>query len=212
MLRSFACGAMSEAGVEPGTDRLGRPMKTRPTILRSSVKAAISESQQTATLDNVSLSKRPIAHPQGPALKRTTCGNLTNEGNRNTMKAPRKQPMRSMREAEVAESTSEDMLNWFLPEDGLSRTSDTVAEAGSSESEEVPQERSLSEQSVPRPFHLAVSDRLEERAMPGAYTEDIFKYMRQREKHFALMNYMHHQPELNVQMRAILVDWMVEVQ
>uniref|UniRef100_A0A1B0DA66 Uncharacterized protein n=1 Tax=Phlebotomus papatasi TaxID=29031 RepID=A0A1B0DA66_PHLPP len=44
------------------------------------------------------------------------------------------------------------------------------------------------------------------------YAPDIFEYLRDREKLFPIDPYMDRQPSLSVWMRALLVDWMVEVQ
>ncbi|TNM93681.1 hypothetical protein fugu_001857 [Takifugu bimaculatus] len=44
------------------------------------------------------------------------------------------------------------------------------------------------------------------------YAKEIFDYLKQREEKFVLADYMHMQPSLNAEMRAILVDWLVEVQ
>uniref|UniRef100_A0A3Q3S2N9 G2/mitotic-specific cyclin-B2 n=1 Tax=Mastacembelus armatus TaxID=205130 RepID=A0A3Q3S2N9_9TELE len=44
------------------------------------------------------------------------------------------------------------------------------------------------------------------------YAKDIFDYLKHREEGFVLCNYMHKQPSLNPEMRAILIDWLVEVQ
>ena len=41
---------------------------------------------------------------------------------------------------------------------------------------------------------------------------NIFKYYRQREDKFAVKDYIKDQPQINKQMRHLLVDWMVEVQ
>lgn len=41
---------------------------------------------------------------------------------------------------------------------------------------------------------------------------DIFNYLKEREKHFLMMDYMQKQVHLSKWMRALLVDWMVEVQ
>ncbi|XP_078389842.1 G2/mitotic-specific cyclin-B3-like [Cetorhinus maximus] len=187
-------------------------MKTRPAILRSSVKAAVADVKQTVLLENGGVLKRPILQLQGPALKRTTCADITNEENQNTTKAPRKQRMRSMREADVTENVSEDSLNWFLQEDGLSARAESVAESQSPRSKEMAQDQSLLEEFVPRPLHLSITSSLEEPAVPAIYAEDIFNYMTQREKQFALPSYLNRQPEISVHMRAILIDWMVEVQ
>ncbi|XP_032993550.1 G2/mitotic-specific cyclin-B3 [Lacerta agilis] len=44
------------------------------------------------------------------------------------------------------------------------------------------------------------------------YAMDIFIYMREREERFLLPDYMKDQPDITTEMRAILVNWMVEVQ
>uniref|UniRef100_A0A336MP55 CSON003545 protein n=1 Tax=Culicoides sonorensis TaxID=179676 RepID=A0A336MP55_CULSO len=44
------------------------------------------------------------------------------------------------------------------------------------------------------------------------YAMDIFNYLKEREKDFIVSDYMHKQIHLSKWMRALLVDWMVEVQ
>ncbi|XP_055682120.1 G2/mitotic-specific cyclin-B3 [Lutzomyia longipalpis] len=44
------------------------------------------------------------------------------------------------------------------------------------------------------------------------YAPDIFEYLKEREKLFPIEPYMDRQPSLSTWMRALLVDWMVEVQ
>ncbi|XP_014250076.1 G2/mitotic-specific cyclin-B3 [Cimex lectularius] len=46
----------------------------------------------------------------------------------------------------------------------------------------------------------------------ATYAMDIFNYLKSREKDFEISDYMPRQKDLNVNMRALLVDWMVEVQ
>ncbi|KAM5195242.1 G2/mitotic-specific cyclin-B3 isoform 1-T2 [Hipposideros larvatus] len=46
----------------------------------------------------------------------------------------------------------------------------------------------------------------------SVYANDIFDYMKQREEKFILKKYMNRQTDINSDMRAILVDWLVEVQ
>ncbi|XP_076018541.1 G2/mitotic-specific cyclin-B3 [Genypterus blacodes] len=48
--------------------------------------------------------------------------------------------------------------------------------------------------------------------MSPEYAKDIFDYLKQREEKFDLTDFMPKQPSLNPEMRAILVDWLVEVQ
>ncbi|KAL8172204.1 hypothetical protein V2J09_024008 [Rumex salicifolius] len=43
------------------------------------------------------------------------------------------------------------------------------------------------------------------------YVEDIYKFYKQTENETQLHDYMNSQPELNEKMRAILVDWLIEV-
>uniref|UniRef100_A0A8C5ZFA5 G2/mitotic-specific cyclin-B3 n=1 Tax=Marmota marmota marmota TaxID=9994 RepID=A0A8C5ZFA5_MARMA len=44
------------------------------------------------------------------------------------------------------------------------------------------------------------------------YAKDIFSYLKKREENFILIKYMDKQTDINSDMRAILVDWLVEVQ
>lgn len=44
------------------------------------------------------------------------------------------------------------------------------------------------------------------------YAFEIFKYYKERENAFKIKKYMNDQPDLTKSMRAILIDWMVEVQ
>ncbi|KAK7597724.1 hypothetical protein V9T40_009949 [Parthenolecanium corni] len=44
------------------------------------------------------------------------------------------------------------------------------------------------------------------------YAMEIFDYLKSRESHFPILDYMHRQPHIDRRMRAMLVDWLVEVQ
>ncbi|KAH7967451.1 hypothetical protein HPB49_024874 [Dermacentor silvarum] len=46
----------------------------------------------------------------------------------------------------------------------------------------------------------------------STYASDIFNYYKEREESFVVPKYLDRQMELSVSMRAVLVDWMVEVQ
>ncbi|XP_042097605.1 G2/mitotic-specific cyclin-B3 isoform X5 [Ovis aries] len=46
----------------------------------------------------------------------------------------------------------------------------------------------------------------------SVYAKDIFSYMKKREEKFILKKYMTRQTDIDSDMRAILVDWLVEVQ
>ncbi|KFO22637.1 G2/mitotic-specific cyclin-B3 isoform X2 [Fukomys damarensis] len=48
--------------------------------------------------------------------------------------------------------------------------------------------------------------------LSSVYAPEIFRYLKDREKNFILKNYMKRQTEITSDMRAILVDWLVEIQ
>ncbi|XP_028993740.1 G2/mitotic-specific cyclin-B3 isoform X2 [Betta splendens] len=69
----------------------------------------------------------------------------------------------------------------------------------------------LQRQQIPVEFDID-SENSEDSYMCPEYAKDIFDYLKQREEKFVLCNYMPQQPSLNSEMRAILIDWLVEVQ
>uniref|UniRef100_A0A3Q4H2L1 G2/mitotic-specific cyclin-B2 n=1 Tax=Neolamprologus brichardi TaxID=32507 RepID=A0A3Q4H2L1_NEOBR len=64
---------------------------------------------------------------------------------------------------------------------------------------------------IPKEFDID-SENSEDCYMCPEYAKDIFDYLKNREEKFVLCNYMPTQPSLNSEMRAILIDWLVEVQ
>uniref|UniRef100_A0A3B4B7Y7 G2/mitotic-specific cyclin-B2 n=1 Tax=Periophthalmus magnuspinnatus TaxID=409849 RepID=A0A3B4B7Y7_9GOBI len=64
---------------------------------------------------------------------------------------------------------------------------------------------------IPAEFDIDAENR-EDCVMCPEYAKDIFDYLKQREEKFVLQDYMPQQSSLNAEMRAILVDWLVEVQ
>ncbi|XP_070710828.1 G2/mitotic-specific cyclin-B3 [Pempheris klunzingeri] len=69
----------------------------------------------------------------------------------------------------------------------------------------------LQKQAIPEEFDID-SESSEDCYMCPEYAKDIFDYLKQREEKFVLCNYMSKQSSLNTEMRAILIDWLVEVQ
>ncbi|XP_055012362.1 G2/mitotic-specific cyclin-B3 isoform X2 [Boleophthalmus pectinirostris] len=69
----------------------------------------------------------------------------------------------------------------------------------------------LRRQQIPAEFDIDAENR-EDCVMCPEYAKDIFDYLKQREEKFVLPNYMSLQSSLNPEMRAILIDWLVEVQ
>ncbi|TSN12259.1 G2/mitotic-specific cyclin-B3 [Bagarius yarrelli] len=64
---------------------------------------------------------------------------------------------------------------------------------------------------IPPEFDID-SDASNDHTQTPEYAKDIFDYLKKREEEFVLHDYMESQPSLNPSMRAILVDWLVEVQ
>uniref|UniRef100_H2LX18 G2/mitotic-specific cyclin-B2 n=1 Tax=Oryzias latipes TaxID=8090 RepID=H2LX18_ORYLA len=64
---------------------------------------------------------------------------------------------------------------------------------------------------IPKEFDID-SDSADDCYMCPEYAKDIFDYLKEREEKFVLSNYMLTHTSLNPEMRAILVDWLVEVQ
>ncbi|XP_042615710.1 G2/mitotic-specific cyclin-B3-like isoform X1 [Cyprinus carpio] len=64
---------------------------------------------------------------------------------------------------------------------------------------------------IPPEFDID-SEHLSDSVHAVEYAKDIFDYLKSREEKFVLHDYMADQQNLNNNMRAILVDWLVEVQ
>ncbi|XP_059211583.1 G2/mitotic-specific cyclin-B3 isoform X2 [Centropristis striata] len=64
---------------------------------------------------------------------------------------------------------------------------------------------------IPEEFDID-SENSEDCYMCPEYAKEIFDYLKRREEKFVLCDYMPKQPSLNPEMRAILIDWLVEVQ
>ncbi|XP_037118613.1 G2/mitotic-specific cyclin-B3 isoform X2 [Syngnathus acus] len=72
-------------------------------------------------------------------------------------------------------------------------------------------EQDLVTSEVPVEFDVDSENR-DDCFMIPEYAKDIFDYLKSREEKFVLQDYMCQQPSINAEMRAILVDWLVEVQ
>lgn len=64
------------------------------------------------------------------------------------------------------------------------------------------------------PVHVPDFDKSQLRDMSSEphYAHDVFSYYKEKELQHLVPKYMHNQPQLKKSMRAVLVDWMVEVQ
>ncbi|KAM8880789.1 G2/mitotic-specific cyclin-B3 isoform 2-T2 [Synchiropus picturatus] len=69
----------------------------------------------------------------------------------------------------------------------------------------------LKKQPIPAEFDID-SENKDDCFLCPEYAKEIFDYLKEREEKFILSDYMSQQPTLNPEMRAILIDWLVEVQ
>ncbi|NXA23299.1 CCNB3 protein, partial [Ibidorhyncha struthersii] len=154
-----------------------------------------------------SQAKRSPSSPQGGPKKRSAFGDITNAhknqeaaGKKEAVKVAPHKAQKARAGLEVAKNNEINLKK------SMKKTSPTEAPAKSKE-DPVPEEP------VPVP---AVEDidkeQLGDPYANAEYAKEIFEYMRGREEKFVLPDYMEKQPDISGNMRAILVDWMVEVQ
>uniref|UniRef100_A0A4W3GR93 Cyclin B3 n=1 Tax=Callorhinchus milii TaxID=7868 RepID=A0A4W3GR93_CALMI len=174
--------------------------------------------------DDPSQSKRSPSSPQGGPKKRSAFGDITNAKQNPaivTRKSAGKKP-----ESTVTQEVSKNTAN--LPKSsGRKALLDNGPEQKEKRSRpvvdkenrvQVPAEPSAvttpkKEPELQIPAYDDVDEEnLNDPFLNALYAKDIFNYMKEREEMFVLKGYMEKQPDLNIEMRAILVDWMVEVQ
>ncbi|NWX39744.1 CCNB3 protein, partial [Steatornis caripensis] len=151
--------------------------------------------------------KRSPSSPQGGPKKRSAFGDITN-AHKNQVVAGKKEavkgaPQKAQRAHAALGVAKNNEINL---KKSLKKTPPTEAPAE-------PKKDPVPEELVPVP---AVEDidkeQLGDPYANAEYAKEIFEYMRGREEKFMLPDYMEKQPDISADMRAILVDWMVEVQ
>uniref|UniRef100_A0A8C0I9K0 G2/mitotic-specific cyclin-B3 n=1 Tax=Bubo bubo TaxID=30461 RepID=A0A8C0I9K0_BUBBB len=154
-----------------------------------------------------SQTKRSPSSPQGGPKKRSAFGDITN-AHKNQVVAGKKEAVKvaphKAQRAHVALGVAKN--NEINLKKSMKKTSPTEAPAE-------PKKDPVPEEPVPVP---AVEDidkeQLGDPYANAEYAKEIFEYMRGREEKFMLPDYMEKQTDISRDMRAILVDWMVEVQ
>ncbi|NXX99744.1 CCNB3 protein, partial [Centropus bengalensis] len=151
--------------------------------------------------------KRSLSSPQGGPKKRSAFGDLTN-AHKNQVVAGKKEAVKGVTQKTqkahavlgVAKNNEINLKNLAL------KGCPAPAELGASplspppSPHQVPAVEDIDKEQLGDPYANA------------EYAKEIFEYMREREEKFILPNYMEKQPDISGDMRAILVDWMVEVQ
>ncbi|NXF96490.1 CCNB3 protein, partial [Eubucco bourcierii] len=153
--------------------------------------------------------KRSPSSPQGGPKKRSAFGDITNAhknqveaGKKEAVKVARQKVQRGHAALGVAKNNEINLKK------SVKKTPPTEAPAQPKE-DPVPEK--------PEPVKVPSVEDIDKEQLgdPYAnaeYAKEIFEYMRSREEKFILPDFMEKQPDISGDMRAILVDWMVEVQ
>ncbi|XP_068164446.1 G2/mitotic-specific cyclin-B3 [Antennarius striatus] len=173
--------------------------------------------------------KRSSSPPGGAPKKRTAFIDITNAhkvlislpGRKKdtAKKQTKKASSTSAKNRENLKKSSSESSEGTSPETGKSDKEEVLrAEAAPAEElvaaappavREVPAH--LRRQEIPKEFDID-SENSDDYFFCPEYAKDIFDYLKRREEKFVLCNYMPIQPNLSPEMRAILIDWLVEVQ
>ncbi|KAH0630745.1 hypothetical protein JD844_003928 [Phrynosoma platyrhinos] len=142
--------------------------------------------------------KRSPSSPQGAPKKRSAFGDITNS-------------LPCFRFLLLPPPASSRSLNRVPSEDPPAAPSDPAVKEDLVKSDESSWKAEEPEVLV-TPIEDIDKGQLDDPYANAEYAKDIFIYMREREEKFQLPDYMENQPDITTDMRAILVDWMVEVQ
>ncbi|NWX22585.1 CCNB3 protein, partial [Aegotheles bennettii] len=151
--------------------------------------------------------KRSPSSPQGGPKKRSAFGDITN--------AHKNQVVVEKKEAVKAAPHKAQRAHGAL---GVAKNNEinlkkSMKKTPVKEAPAKPKEEPVPEEPVPvPPVEDIDKEQLGDPYANAEYAKDIFEYMRGREEKFLLPDYMEKQPDISGDMRAILVDWMVEVQ
>ncbi|XP_064787183.1 G2/mitotic-specific cyclin-B3 [Oncorhynchus masou masou] len=169
--------------------------------------------------------KRSSSPPQGAPKKRTAFVDLTN-AHKVHISLPGTKKKNSLKKTQKKKATSTvlDKNEANLKKSGSISPESQEEEIQRGE-EETPVEELVVVEAVPPrelPPHLRRpqipeefdidSQQQDDPTLTAQYAKEIFDYLKAREEKFILSDYMSIQPSLNAGMRAILVDWLVEVQ
>ncbi|NXL26952.1 CCNB3 protein, partial [Glaucidium brasilianum] len=152
-----------------------------------------------------SQNKRSPSSPQGGPKKRSAFGDITN-AHKNQVVAGKKEAVKvaaqKTQRAHVALGVAK--KNEINLRKSMKKSSPTEAPA-EPKKDPVPEEPVSAVEDIDK-------EQLGDPYANAEYAKEIFEYMRGREEKFMLPDYMEKQTDISRDMRAILVDWMVEVQ
>ncbi|KAM9827647.1 G2/mitotic-specific cyclin-B3 [Neosynchiropus ocellatus] len=202
---------------------------------RKALAANVSKLNSAETLEESSKVKRSTSPSKGAPKKRTAFIDITN-AHKVQFSIPGKKKVGVKKQSRKANSTSVATKNQKNLQRSSSLSSEETQEpetvgqsseaqdkplkdevAGAEElaapsppaAREVPAH--LKKQPIPAEFDIDSESR-DDCFLCPEYAKEIFDYLKEREEKFTLSDYMTQQPTLNPEMRAILIDWLVEVQ
>uniref|UniRef100_W5NAH2 Cyclin B3 n=1 Tax=Lepisosteus oculatus TaxID=7918 RepID=W5NAH2_LEPOC len=169
--------------------------------------------------------KRSPSSPQGAPKKRSAFVDITNASKGLPTQNKKKKNEANLKKMSVANNGKKQALcsHIYSMEQLIVILTSRSGSITPEEKPEKPQEKKAIEKEavkpqveeqcsqIPEEFDID-KDHLQDSFMTAEYAKDIFDYLKAREEKFILQNYMDKQPDLNREMRSILVDWMVEVQ
>ncbi|XP_062340110.1 G2/mitotic-specific cyclin-B3 [Osmerus eperlanus] len=193
--------------------------------------AKATENQEEGSLQV----KRSSAPPQGAPKKRTAFVDITNAGKLSfSLPGRKKETGSKVQKKTSSKGSSKNRANLKKtssvrsegPEEGKKQEEEERKEEEEEERAatppveelgvlEAPPRRELpphlQRPQIPEQFDID-SEHQNDVSLTAEYAKEIFDYLKQREEKFPVCDYMAQQPSLNPGMRAILVDWLVEVQ
>ncbi|KAK2900018.1 G2/mitotic-specific cyclin-B3 [Channa argus] len=184
-----------------------------PQVKRSSSPPRGAPKKRTAFIDITNAHKVQISLPgrkkdAKKTVKKTNSTSVSAKNQTNLKKLSSVSSEGTAAEKEKSDVEEVKPCEQETPNDVAAPEEELVAST-SSAAREVPAH--LQRQQIPAEFDID-SENSEDSYMCPEYAKDIFDYLKRREEKFVLSNYMTEQPSLNSEMRAILIDWLVEVQ
>ncbi|XP_041111567.1 G2/mitotic-specific cyclin-B3-like [Polyodon spathula] len=166
-----------------------------------------------------SQTKRSPSSPQGAPKKRSAFGDITNACKIQAVQPKQKEACKTLikKTQKSTDVTTNNQTNLKKSEDKIPTKEIPPAELEQKKDVQKSEEKNTNVLSEEKPADIPAIDdvdkeNLEDPCLSAEYAKDIFDYLKKREEKFVIPNYMEKQSDLNKEMRAILVDWMIEVQ
>ncbi|XP_029382482.1 G2/mitotic-specific cyclin-B3 [Echeneis naucrates] len=182
-----------------------------PQVKRSSSPPHGAPKKRTAFIDITNAHKVHISLPsrKKESVKKTNSSSVSSKNQANLKKSSSVSSEGTTPETERADSVEKPCQEETPAEEVSAAPVEELVAEEPPAAREVPAH--LRKQQIPGEFDID-SENSDNCSMCPEYAKDIFDYLKQREEKFVLCNYMSKQPSLNAEMRAILIDWLVEVQ